>query len=48
LLLRESVAHSTSILIKEAKATELNVNDDKTKVMELLPDNGQVNIVVIQ
>lgn len=26
----------------------LNVNDNKTKVMELLPENNQVNIVVIQ
>lgn len=36
----ESVAQSTLTLINKAKAIGLNVNDDKTKVMELLPDNG--------
>jgi hypothetical protein len=32
----------------EAKTIGLNVNDNKTKVMELLPENNQVENVVIQ
>ncbi|VVC42319.1 Hypothetical protein CINCED_3A003459 [Cinara cedri] len=34
----ESVAQSTAALINEAKPIGLNVNDNKTKVMELLPE----------
>ncbi|XP_050435085.1 uncharacterized protein LOC126842241 [Adelges cooleyi] len=44
----ESVAQSTVALINEAKTIGLNVNDNKTKVMELLPENNQVGNVVIQ
>ncbi|VVC24222.1 Hypothetical protein CINCED_3A017438 [Cinara cedri] len=44
----ENVAQSTTALISEAKTIGLNLNDNKTKVMELLPDNNQVDNVVVQ
>lgn len=34
----EKVAQNTSILINKVKVIGLNVNDNKTKVMQLLPD----------
>jgi hypothetical protein len=43
----ESVVQSTVALINETKTIGLNVNDNKTKVMELLPKNNQVENVVI-
>jgi len=43
----ESVKQCTAVLINEAKTIGLNVNN-KTKVMELLPGNNQVDNVVIQ
>uniref|UniRef100_A0A2S2PYR4 Reverse transcriptase domain-containing protein n=1 Tax=Sipha flava TaxID=143950 RepID=A0A2S2PYR4_9HEMI len=36
----KSVAQSTAVLIDEANTIGLNVNDNKTKVMELLPDKN--------
>jgi hypothetical protein len=42
------VKQCTANLINEAKTIGLNVNDNKTKVMELLPGNNQVDNVVIQ
>ncbi|VVC44120.1 Reverse transcriptase domain [Cinara cedri] len=44
----ESVAQSIVALINEAKTIGLNLNDNETKVMELLPDNNQVDNVMIQ
>jgi hypothetical protein len=44
----ESVMQCTTVLINEAKTIGLNVNDSKTKVMELLPKNNQVDNIVIQ
>ncbi|VVC31914.1 Reverse transcriptase domain [Cinara cedri] len=44
----KSVAQSTTTLINEAKTIGLNVNDNKTKVMELLPENNHVDNIVIQ
>lgn len=38
----DSVTQSTAALINEAKTIWLNINDNKTKVMELLPENNQV------
>jgi hypothetical protein len=38
----ESVAQSTAALINESKTIGLNANDNKTKVMKLLPENKQV------
>jgi hypothetical protein len=35
----ESVAQCTAALINKAKIIGLNVKDNKTKVMELLPEN---------
>jgi RNA-binding protein YhbY len=43
----ENVAQSTSALLNEAKAIKLNVNDDKIKFMKVLPENDQVENVVI-
>lgn len=42
------MVQSTAALINEAKTIGLNLNDDKTKVMELLRENNQVKNVVIQ
>lgn len=44
----ESIAQSTIALINEGKTIELNVNDNKTNVMDLLQENNQVENVVIQ
>lgn len=45
---RESVAQINAAVINDEKAIELHVNDNKTKVMKLLPDNNQVHNVLIQ
>lgn len=39
---------SKSTLINEAKAIGLNVNDNRNKVMERLPDNNRGDNAVIQ
>lgn len=42
----ESVVQSIAALINEAKTIGLNVNDNKTKVMELLTENPVENLVI--
>lgn len=39
---------NTTVLSNEVKAIELTVNDNKTKITELLPNNNQDNNVLIQ
>jgi len=42
------MTQNTSTLVNEAKAFELTVNYNKTKVMELLSINNHANNLVIQ
>jgi hypothetical protein len=42
------VLQSTSAQFNKAKAKGLNMNDNKTKVMELILDKNQVDILVIE
>jgi len=44
----ESITQNTSTFISEAEAISLVVNDNKTKVMKLLPTNNHASNVVIQ